>query len=119
MIACAMHKGEDFRQNQLPAREPRHHRLDPGIVLSRRSPHRHREGWGGVLDGAQHQTGLRRGRGIVEDRHARARDRRRDLRQHPRPFAGYRRVEIAEAGDGAAGVRQTCDEASTDRVGEG
>lgn len=55
--------------------------------------------------------------GIVEDRHAR--DRRRDLRQHPQPFAGYRRVEIAEAGDGAAGVRETCDEASTDRVGEG
>jgi len=95
-----MHPSEDFGQNQHPAAlvalEPCHHRLDLGIVLNGRGPNLHREGWGCVLDGAQHQTGLRRRRGIKEDRHTY--DRRHDLCQHLQPFAGHRRVEIAEAG---------------------
>ena len=116
----AMRSGEGVRQNQQPAalfaREPRHHRLDLGIVVNRRGPHRHGEGRGRFLDGAQHQTGIGRGRGIVEDRHAR--DGRGDLRQHPQPFAGHRRVVIAEAGDVAAGARQARDEALADRIGD-
>ena len=56
------------------------------------------------------------GRGIEKDRHAR--DRRDDLGQHPQPFAGHRRVVICEAGDIAAGARQTLDEALANRVGD-
>ena len=43
---------------------------------------------------------------------------RDDLGQHPQPFAGHRRVVICEAGDIAAGARQTLDEALANRVGD-
>src|SRR5262249_36933853 len=59
------------------------------------------EGRSRFLDGAQHQAGKGRGRGIIEHRHAR--DGRRYLRQHRQPFAGHRRAVIAEARNVAAG----------------
>ena len=115
-----MHGREEVRQNQqsaaLLARKTSHHCLDLASVGARRGPRRQREGRGSVLDGAHHQTGKRRGCRIVQDR--RALDRRRDLRQHPQPFARHRRVKIGEAGDVAAGVRETLDKTSADRVGK-
>jgi hypothetical protein len=98
------------------ARKLRDHRLDLVGVVARRAFRRDREGRCCVLDGAHHQPGIGGGYRIVQDSHAR--DRRGNLRQHLQPLAGHQRVEVAEAGDIAAGMREVFDEALAHGIGD-